>query len=81
MFELTGVNSQASRLRQYYHDHDQVPDNMQGPYVPGGKTGNTNLVLVSSGPHMFLDFISDGSETSEGFIVAVNLWRAGTNCI
>ena len=72
---VTGGNVSASQLRDYtgtyigskpgpydfFYDKTRVP-----PYFAW-------LVAISSGPNMFVDFVTDGSDTRTGYTLSLNL--------
>ena len=74
-----GVSAMGIRLHSYDGIHVKWPDKTPGPYdsfrgipIPGLFEWSA---VISSGPDMFLDFLSDGSRTSMGmgFTVSVSL--------
>ena len=68
----------GNRLQTYSGEHDKWTDGAPGAYDYYYNGTNiaedfTWLVVISTGPAMFIDFLSDGFGTSTGFNVSVNL--------
>ena len=67
------MDSWSPLIASYTGSHDgfiQLPDTYNTFTQPPASTFQTK---VSSGPHMFLDFLTDGSGTADGVKVYVNI--------
>ena len=72
-FCFAGVDASSTLIASYTGSHDgfiELPNTYNTFTQPPASTFQTK---VSSGPRMFLDFLTDGSDTAEGVKVYVNL--------
>ena len=78
----TGTNASAPRLQNYTGTHDMWTDGMPDPYDEFYEDryvspNFTWLVVISTGPYMFLEFVANGSAISTGFKLSLNIRPAG----
>ena len=76
IWPIAGASAAATKLRYYSGEHSKWTENAPGAYdafygryIPRYFTW---LVAISTGPQMFLDFLTDGSGTKKGFTVSLN---------
>ena len=74
---MTGEDVSASQLREIEGSHNMLTDYKPGAYDEfyGGASLSSyaKLVAISTGPYMFVDFVTDGSDTRTGFTISLNL--------
>ena len=68
----------APQLRGLDGPHNMLTGSKPGPYDQfyyrhSVSSYYATLVAISTGPYMFVDFVTDGSDTGNGFIVSLNL--------
>ena len=76
-FRFAGVDASFARITSYIgeaYGFSELPNTYNSFTQPDAQVFRTK---VSSGPTMFLDMLTDGSETADGVEVYVNLLLEG----
>ena len=72
----------SSQLREIEGSHNMLTDYKPGPYDEFYRDVDLSpyakLVAISTGPYMFVDFVTDGSLTGSGFTISINLRPTST---